>query len=138
LDGDFFYRCVGGIEEEFFPLEDGELLTDARGDDAVEMGVKGGDAGGDGYVELVEVFVVAAPGKDFAVGGEHNAGDVVDWAGRTMIAGNPLGRGEGDGAGLDGDVDFGVIELAGSFGEICSDLDWGFLGLKEAGGTEGE
>ena len=135
LDGDVFDGRVGGVEEELFPLEDGELLADARGDDAVEVGVQGGDAGGDGDVELVEVFVVATPGEDFAVGGEDDAGDVVDWAGGAMVAGNPLGGGEGDWAGLDGDVDFGVVELAGGVGEVGGDLDGGLLGLQEGGGT---
>ena len=100
LDRDVFDGGVGGVEEEFFPLEDGELLADARGDDAVEVGVEGGDAGGNGDVELVEVFVVATPGEDLAVGGEDDAGDVVDGAGGAMVAGNPLRSGEGDGAGL--------------------------------------
>ena len=138
LDGDVFDGRVGGVEEEFFPFEDGQLVADAGGDDAVEVGVEGGDAGGDGDVELVEVFVVAAPGEDFAVGGEDDAGDVVDGAGGAMVAGDPLGGGEGDGAGLDGDVDLGVVELAGGVGEVGGDLDGGLLGLQEAGGAEGE
>ena len=127
LDGDVFDGGVGGVEEELFPLEDGELLADARGDDAVEVGVEGGDAGGDGDVELVEVVVVAAPGEGLAVGGEDDAGDVVDGAGGAVVAGDPLGRGEGDGAGLDGEVDLGVVELARGVGEIGGDLDGGFL-----------
>jgi hypothetical protein len=45
LDGDLFYWCVGGVEEEFFPFKDGELLGDTRGDDAIEVGMEGGDAG---------------------------------------------------------------------------------------------
>ena len=133
LDGDLFDGGVGGIEEELFPLEDGELLADACGDDAVEVCVEGSDSGGHGDVELVEVFLVAAPGKNFAVGGEDNAGDVVDGAGGAMVAGDPLGRGEGDGAGSDGDVDLGVVELAGGVGEVRGDLDGGFLGLQKAG-----
>jgi hypothetical protein len=92
------------------------------------VGVEGGDAGGDGDVELVEVFIVATPGEDLAVGGEDDAGDVVDGAGGAMVAGDPLGRGEGDGAGLDGDVDLGVVELAGGVGEVGGDLDGGLLG----------
>ena len=55
LDGDVFDGDVGGVEEELLPFEDGELLADAGGDDAVEMRVQGGDAGGDGDVVLVEV-----------------------------------------------------------------------------------
>ena len=51
-------------------------------------------------VELVEVDVVAAPGQGLAVGGEDDAGDVVDGAGGAVVAGDPLGRGEGDGAGV--------------------------------------
>ena len=35
-----------------------QRLADALGDDAVEVGVQGGDAGGNGDVELVEVLVV--------------------------------------------------------------------------------
>jgi hypothetical protein len=138
LDGDFFDWRVGGIEKEFFPFEDCELLADARGDDAVEVGVEGGDAGGDGYVELVEVFVVTAPGKDFAIGGEDDAGDLVDGAGGAMVAGDPLGSGEGDGAGSDRDLDLGVINLSGGIGEVRGDLDGGFLGFEEAGGAEDE
>jgi hypothetical protein len=136
LDGDFFYWCVGGIEEEFFPFEDGELLAQARGDDAVEVGVKGGDAGWDGYVELVEILIVPAPGKNLPVGGEDDAGDLVDGASGAMVAGYPLGCGEGDGPGLDGDVDFGVIELARGLGEVRGDLDGSLLGFEEGGCSE--
>ncbi len=62
LDGDVADGDVGGIEEELLPLEDGDLVVGARGDDAVEVGVEGGDAGGNVDVELVEILVVAAPG----------------------------------------------------------------------------
>ena len=75
--------------------------------------MEGGNAGGDCDVELVEVFVIATPGEDLAVGGEDDAGDLVDWAGGAMVAGNPLRRCERDGTGLDGDVDLGVVDLAG-------------------------
>ena len=128
LDGDVFDGGVGGVEEELFPLEDGELLGEARGDDAVEVRVEGGDAGGDGDVELVEVDVVATPGEGLAVGGEDDAGDLADGAGGAVVAGDPLGRGEGDGAGGDGDVDLGVVELAWGLGEVGGDLDGGLLG----------
>jgi hypothetical protein len=137
LDGDFFYGCVGGVEEELFPFEDGEFLTEARGGDAVEVGVERGDSGGDGDVELVEVFIVAAPGEDLSVGGEDDSGYLVDGAGGAVVAGNPLGCGEGDGAGFDGDVDFGVVKLARGFREVRGDLDRGLLGLHEVGEAEG-
>jgi len=100
--------------------------------------VEGGDAGGDGDVEFVEVLVVATPGKDLAVGGEDDAGDVVDGAGGTVVAGNPLGSGKRDRAGLDGDVDLGVVDLAGGFGEVGGDADGSFLRLQDAGGAEGK
>ena len=45
-----------------------------------------------------------------------------------MVAGDPLGGGEGDGAGVDGDVDLGVVELARGFGEVGGDVDGGLLG----------
>ena len=133
LNGDFFYGRVRGVEEELLPLEHGELLADAGGDDAVEVSVQSGDAVGHGDVELVEVFIVASPGKDFAVGGEDDAGDVVDGAGGAVVAGDPLRRGEGDGAGLDGNVDLSVVELARGVGEIGSDLDRGLLGCRRPG-----
>ncbi len=98
--------------------------------------MEGGDAGGDGDVELVEVGVVAAPGEGLAVGGEDDAGDVVDGAGGAVVAGDPLGGGEGDGAGFDGEVDLGVVELARRVGEVGGDLDGGFL--SEGGGGEEE
>src|SRR5438067_3834773 len=98
-----FYGCVGGVEEELLPFEDGELLAEARSDDAVEVRVQGGDSGWNGYVKLVQVFIVAAPGDNLAVGGEDHSGDLVDGAGGAMVAGNPLGCGEGDGAGFHGD-----------------------------------
>ena len=85
--------------------------------------VKRGDAGRDVDVELVEVGVVATPGKGLAVGGEDDAGDVVDGAGGAVVAGDPLGRGEGCGAGLHGEVDLSVVELARSVGEIGGDAD---------------
>ena len=76
--------------------------------------MKAGDASGDVEVELVEIGVVAAPGEGFAVGGEDDACDVVGGAGGAVVAGNPLGGGKGKRAGLDGDVDFSVVELAWS------------------------
>ena len=136
LDGDVFDGCVGGVEEEFFPLEDGHLRGDTGGDDAVEVGVEGGDAGGDGDVELVEVGVVAAPGEGLAVGGEDYAGDVFYGAGGAVVAGDPLGGGEVDYAGFDGDVDLSVVELAGGVGEVGGDGDGGLLGAGEGGGGE--
>ena len=90
LDGDVADRDVGGIEHELLPLEDGDLVVGAGGDDAVEMGVEGGDALGDVDVELVEVLVVATPVEGLAVGGEDDAGDVVDGAGGAVVAGDPL------------------------------------------------
>ncbi len=138
LDGNFGDGRFGGVEEEFLPLEDCELLADAPGNDAVEVGVEGGNAGGNGDMELVEVFFVATPGKGFTVSGEDYAGDVVDGAGGAMVAGNPLGGGEGDGACCDGDVDFCMIELAWSVGEVRCDLDGGLLGLQNAGCGEAE
>jgi hypothetical protein len=136
LDGNLFDGSVGWVEEEHFPFEDGELLTEARGDDAVEVGVEGGDALGDGNVELIEVFIVATPGENFAVRGEDDAGYLVDGAGGAMVAGNPLGCGESDWAGLNGDVDLGVVELARGFGEVRGDLDEGLLCLQEGGCAE--
>ena len=81
----------------------------------------------DGEVELVEVDVVAAPGKDGSVGGEDDSGDLVYGAGGAVVAGDPLGGGEGDGAGGDWDVDFGVIELAEAFGEVGGNSNGGRL-----------
>jgi hypothetical protein len=77
LNGDLFDRGIGGIEEKFFPFENGELLADARGDEAVEVCVESGDASRNGDVEPVEVFIVAAPGEGLAVGGEDDSGDLV-------------------------------------------------------------
>jgi hypothetical protein len=110
------------------------------------MGVEGGDAGWDGDVELVEVFLVAAPGEDLAVGGEDDAGDLVDGAGGAVVAGDPLGRGEGDGAGMDRNVDLGVVELRGlwtvprlfGWGSSGSGGLWVRLAVElEAGGCGG-
>ena len=126
LDGDVFDGGVGGVEEELFPLEDGHLLGDAGGDDAVEVGVEGGDSGRDGDVEFEEVFVVAAPGEGLAVGGEDDAGDVVDGAGGAVVAGDPLGGGEGDRAGFDGDVDFTSYSFFRCYNIICK--LWNLLG----------
>jgi hypothetical protein len=55
-----------------------------------------------------------------------------------MIAGDPLRCGERDGARLDGDVNFGVIELARSIGEVGGNLDGSLLGFEEAGQAESE
>jgi hypothetical protein len=100
------------------------------------VGVEGGDAGGDGDVELVEIFIVATPAEDLAVGGEDDAGDLVDRAGGAMVAGDPLGCGESDWARLDGNVNLGVVELARGFGEVRGDLDGSLLGLEESGCAE--
>ena len=118
---------VGGVEQKLLPLEHGHLLRDARGDDAVEVRVQRGDALRDGHVELVEVFVIAAPGECLAVRGEDDSGNVVDRAGGPMVAGDPLGRRERDGTRGDRNVDLGVVELARTFGEVGRDLDRGGL-----------
>src|ERR1700733_472694 len=122
------------------------------------MSVKSGDAIRNGDVEFVQVFIVAAPGENLAVGGEDDAGDVVDGAGGAVVARDPLGGGKGDGAGFDGDVNLGVVELAGTIGEVGGDLDGGLarewnlaatavdfkilngclLSLQQAGDGEGE
>jgi hypothetical protein len=47
----------------------------------------------------------------------------VDGAGGAVVAGDPLGGDEGGGAGLDGEIDLGVVELAGSLGEVGGDAD---------------
>ena len=49
---------------------------------------------------------------------------------------DPLGCGERDRAGLDGDVDVGVVELARGFGEVRGDLDGGLLGFEEGSCAE--
>ncbi len=133
LDGDVADGDVGGIEHELLPLEDGDFIRGARGDDAVEMGVEGGDAFGNLDVILVQILIVTTPVDGLAVDGEDDAGDVGDGAGGAVVAGDPLGRDEGGGAGLDGEIDLRVVELAGSFGEVCGDADGG---LGEGG--EGE
>ncbi len=136
LNRDVLGRDVGRVEEQLLPLEDRHLGGDAGRGDAVEVGVQGGHAGGDGDVELVEVLVVAAPGQDLTVGGEDDAGDVIDGAGGAVVAGDPLGGDEGDGAGLDRDLDLGVVEVACALGEVGGDLDGVRLGGRCLG--EGE
>src|SRR5580658_4598740 len=102
------------------------------------MCVKGGDAFRNGDMEFVEILVVAAPGEDLTIGSEDDSGNVVDGASGAVVAGNPLRSGKGDGAGRHGDVDLGVVELAGSFREVGGDLDGGLLGLQQAGDADGE
>jgi hypothetical protein len=97
------------------------------------VGVESSDSGWDGDVELIQVFIVATPGKKLAVGSEDDSGDLVDGAGGAMVSGNPLGCGERDGAGLDGNVDVGVVELARGFGEVRGDLDGELLGFEKGG-----
>ena len=82
-----------------------------------------GDAGRDDDVELVEVGLIAGPGDDLAVGGEDDAGNLVDRAGGTVVAGDPLGGGEGGGAGLDGEIDLRVVKLARRLGQVGGDAD---------------
>ena len=139
LDGDVADGNIGGVKEELLPLEDGHLVCDAAKDDAVQVSVDGGDAFGDGDVELIEVGIVAAPGEDelFAGGancGEDYAGDVVHGPGGAVVAGDPLRSGEGGGTGLDGEFDLGVVELAGGVGEVGGDLDGSPLG--DCGGSK--
>lgn len=102
--------------------------------------MQGGDAFGHVDVELVEVGVVASPGEDFAVRREDNAGDLIDRAGGAMVAGDPLRGGEGCRAGLHGQVDLSVIELAGRVGEVGRDVDGllaeGWNGQQGRGGKK--
>ena len=108
-------------------------MAEARGDDAVEVGVEGGDACGDVDVELVEIDVVAAPGRVLPLAVKttpvmSSTGPVGRW-----LPGIHLGVVRVSGAGLDGDVDLRVVELAGGFGEVGGDPDGGLLGLEEGG-----
>ena len=137
LNGDVADGDVGGIEQELLPLEDGDFVGGARGDDAVEMGVQRGDALGNLDVKLVEVLVVATPVDGLAVDGEDDAGDIGDRAGGAVVAGNPLRGDEGGGAGLDGEIDLRVIELAGSFGEVGGDADGGLAKRRSREGNCG-
>jgi hypothetical protein len=111
------------------------LLGDAGAGDGIQVGVEAGDAGGDVEVELVEVDVVTTPGEGFASSGNDHADDLRDRAGGGVVAGNPLGGDEGEGAGLDGEIDLGVEEMARGFGEVGGDADGGLLG---SGGGEGD
>ncbi len=123
LDGDLRYRNVSGIEQQTFPLKGGQLGGLTPRVDEVEMGVEEGDAFRDGQVVLKHVDVVATPLQGFAVRGEDDAGDGVDDGRGAMGAGDPLRRDEGNRAGFDGDVDLGVVELAGGLGEVGCDLN---------------
>ena len=69
------------------------------------------------------VFVVAEPrGEAGAVG--------------AVLAGNPFRRDKRERAGLRGNVDLGVVELARSFGEIGDDADRACGWLRESGRGE--
>ena len=55
-----------------------------------------------------------------------------------MLAGDPLGIDEGEGAGLDGDGFGGVEDFAGGVGEVDGEGDGCGLGAGgEGGGAEG-
>jgi hypothetical protein len=127
LDGDFFDWRIGGVEEELFPFEDGEFLADACGDDAVEVRVERGYACGNRNVELIEIFIIAAPREDFAVGGEDDAGDLVDGAGGAMVAGDPLGKYQRHCARFGGNAQVRVIDVSRRVGEVHVKLN----GLSE-------
>ncbi len=47
------------------------------------------------------------------------------------LSGNPLRGGEGErGPAVTGQIDIGVVELAGRVGKVGSDLDGRFLGVR--------
>ena len=127
LDGDLPHRHAGRIQHQLFPLKHSHLVGSAREHDAVQVRVQGGDAAGHVDVEGVQIHIVAPPWERLTVDREDDAGDVVDRAGGAMVAGDPLGRGEDVLAGLYGQVDLGMVELARGFGEISGDADGGGL-----------
>ena len=91
LDGDIAPRYMRRIEEQLFPLQYGKFLRQARGDDAIEVGVQSGHARRNGDVKLVHIHVIAPPRDRLAIDGEDYAGDCklgdiagephrIDWA----------------------------------------------------------
>ena len=114
-------------------VEPSALLTVVAGDgEEVSVDVELRDALRDVDVEGVEVDVIATPGDLLAVGVDDQAGEVVDGAAGTVIAGNPLDGCESDRPGRDGYFDLGVKQLAGHIGEVGGDEDgrWGLRGSK--------
>ena len=128
---------AGGVEGDFVPLEDEELVGggEAGGLDVVVGGVEVGDAGGDVEVEGVDVEEVALPGDFFSFGSEVEAGEAGDGAVGAVLAGDPLGVVEGEGSGVDGDGFADVEDFFGGVGGVDGEGDGG-LG-EGCGGDEG-
>ena len=138
LDGDLADRDVGGVEHEVFPLEDGEGVGGLDVDDVVEVRVQRADAGRDIDLELVKVYIVAAPRNGLPVCSEDEAGDVIGCVLGGVVAGDPGRCGQGEGAGLYGKIDLGVEELARRVGEVRCDLDRRLLGKRRSSDEKGQ
>jgi hypothetical protein len=80
--------------------------------DRVQMSVDGIDAGRNRQVELIMVNRVTPPTKGFSIGCKDHSGDVCGRAGRPVMSGKPLGRGEHDRAGGNRNINLGVEEFA--------------------------
>ena len=117
------------------PIEDEELVGSGAGRgtagagrfEIVEGGVELGGALRNIEMKREHVAEVAAPGNGFAVGGEDEAGDVGDGAGRFVEAGKPFGVNESERAGGDGDFEIGVKNSERGLTGVNSKADGGGL-----------
>ncbi len=115
-----------GIEQQLFPFEHRQVVS-VVSRDRIQMRVDGVDARGDGQMELIKVHVVAAPGERLSICREDNAGDIRDGAAGCVMAGDPFGRGEHQGSGGDGNIDFGVQQFTRRFGVRSALIRIGFV-----------
>ena len=118
LNGDVADRSAGRVEQQFLPFEDGQLLANPLGDNAIQVGMNRGNAIRHNEVELVEVHVVPTPLDWLAVGGENHAGNLLHWASWPVVAGNPSWRSQGERPCCHRKIDLSVIELSRRVGQV--------------------
>ncbi len=75
-------------------------------------------------MNAVHVDFIAPPGNLLAIGADEEAGQVVDWTGGAMVAGNPLRIFELQRAGGDGNGLVRVQDVSRRVAEIHMQHDW--------------
>ena len=133
LDGNLLHWNVCGIHHQPLPLQARHLFRNATVRNGVQVSVHVGHARRHLQVELIEVYIITAPGQCLAVGRKDDADDLRNGPVWRMIARNPLWRDERHRPRLHRKVNLRVEEPARRLREIRGDLD-GRL-LREGSGS---
>ena len=123
-----------GIKQHGVPVDDRHLvggggaagvdaLVRTRRRDEIQRGFDTGCARGHFHVKRPAIQQVAPPGESLAIGGELQPGQILNRAGRAMLAGNPFGIVESERARLGGNGHPRMKDLSRRFRGIHGETD---------------